>query len=348
METIGIYFNHWFSSIYGVIEDIKKRMGNRVNIVVESKNRNHACRNVADVFLVEPDEMGDDLYIERCLNICKQYEIKIFFPRDKAQLIARNKYRFEQLGVNVVIEDADILNIIDNKVCTYEKLKNSYLDTFIPYYFSGGEDEKRMILSRIDRDRNLCVKMASDEGGKSFRIIENGNTVTFNSLNDYRVNRISNAEAKSIVETAGAKLNKLIFMEVLDTPEISVDCYASRKGFISICRRKEHGRVEKVYTDEALSKICYMISVIFKLEKPFNVQFRPIKGGDIHNIQDLRLLEINTRLSGGVYFETAIGLNLAQVYIEDTIGSKGYEYEKYLNFENYVTYVEKAEVLGNE
>lgn len=349
MNTVGIYFNHWFSSIYGVIEDVKSRMGDQVKIVMSSKNKNHTCKNIVDVFLDEPDEADNDKYIEQCLRICLQYGIKIFFPRNKSSLISMNKYRFEQIGVNVAVDEIDNINAVNNKICAYEKLKNSYLDKLIPYYFSGGISEKKMILSRLERDNNICMKLASDEGGKSFRVIEKGKGVTFSSLTDYRVNRISYTEAKSIVETAGEELGKIMFMEVLDGPEISIDCYSSKKGFIAICRNKEHSRIERIYVNEVLSNICCMLSAIFQLSKPFNVQLRPIKGGSIENVEDLRLLEINTRLSGGTYLESAVGLNIAYVYIEDVIGSERYNYREYLCFEDkHVTHVEKAEVLQDE
>ena len=189
---------------------------------------------------------------------------------------------------------------------------------------------------------DLCFKLDSGEGGQSYRAI-NDKTLTIDSLNSYRMNTLTSYEVIELLTNSFGQLSKLIFMEQLDGPEISVDCYNSKQGFIAICRSKDSGRVEKIYYDEKLAAVCKKIQEKLKLNFPFNVQFRyKHRENGKHTRRDLRLLEINNRMSGGLYYEVSEGLNIADVCLKDCMNkSNDYNIEDFIKFKTkYVTHLE--------
>ena len=348
MGTLTIGFNHWFSSIYGVIEDIKNKYKD-IKVVMASSNENHVCKEIVDKFIAEDCKLQNEEYIDWYLKLCKENDISILFVHKNSKLFAKYKSKFKQSGVTVIVENEDTFNIVEDKVNTYEKFFGKNLNWIVPYFFYGNAENKDEIINKVVKEHNLCLKKRCDEGGLSFRIIEKNKNMGISSLEKYRVNRITESEAIEIINSAEDRINELMFMEVLDEPEISVDCYQSKKGFIAISREKlNNSRTERIYFDSRLFNICSEIQYMFRFKYPFNVQFRQTKR-DTNGKSKLRLLEINTRLSGGTYLETKTGFNLAHVLIEDLKSTCRYNYLDYVNFnDKLITFVERAEVLNNE
>lgn len=358
-----IYFNQWFSSIAPVIADIKQKMGKGIKIIASSRNPEHAYKGVVDEFIVEDWEQSEDEiisernYLNFVLNVCKEYKVDIFFVKKNAELISSMEVSFKKLGVNLVLEDIYTLEKLESKANVYDYLTNKLIPDnsyIIPRYFRFGykdtgeeSTEFSNIMASVDEGRDSwCLKLDIDEGGTSFRKIKPHKILKLQNLNSFRVNEITVIEAVDMVRNLkDEELTKLLFMETLDEPEISIDCYDSHHGFIAICRKKLAGsRAQKIYYEEELKNICLEIKSLFGLKKPFNVQFRVKKGGNPDNIKDLRLLEINPRMSGGTYYSTLYDMNIAEMVIKDILGCSTLEdYNKFVNFEDKkVTFVEQA------
>jgi hypothetical protein len=351
-DKVVIYFNQWFSSITDVIVDIKEKLGDRVYIVASSTNPNHAYKNVVDKFIVEDWKVPEDghlsekqVYIKWLLKALEDNDVDIFFAKKKTNYIIQYMDRIEDLGIATVLEAPETIKLFDSKVDVYDRLKNNpKVATYIPNY--ARVEELRDAENIVDVHSNKafkqwCLKLDTDEGGASFRKIEQ-NPMDLSSLKKFRTNAISKSDAielvKSISET-GKGLRQLIFMEMLDSPEISVDCYNSmNNGFDVICRAKGATREQRIYTDNEITEVCKAICEEYQLEYPFNVQFRHEQ-----KTGNLKLLEINPRLSGGSYYYIPFGINIAlhvlydmldiEHNMEDNIKALG---EKYITHSEHV------------
>jgi hypothetical protein len=137
-------------------------------------------------------------------------------------------------------------------------------------------------------------------------------------------------------------------MEILDSPEISIDCYNSKNEFIAMARMKVGGRKQRLFYDKTLSDICKQMGDILGLKFPYNVQFRVKAGGNVENMDDLRLLEINPRMSGGLYYEVLCGKNIAEVCMREKLGfGDTIDMSQFIDFEDqYVTHVEKGIIIS--
>ena len=354
-----VYFNQWFSSITEVIADLKNKYGNKVEFIASSKNANHAYKTVVDKFIVEDwvevpgnEKASMENYFNFVCNLCKEYNVDIFFVKKYAEFLATKRFELSMLGVFSVVEPTERLSKFDSKVEVYDTLKDvKELKEFIPEYFkicgsNCDSIEKALEFFRDYKekdDKRWCLKRDKDEGGASFRSINN-RSFTYKSLDWFRVNECKTDEVMELIENDPENAKKLIFMELLDSPEISVDCYNSKNGFIALCRAKGKDRVQRIFFDEKLYDACYKIWETYKFQFPFNVQFRVSRGKSVEDENALKLLEINPRMSGGTYYSTLFDMNIAEACLLDLMNKNElYSINKYTKFEDkLVTHVEQA------
>ena len=347
-----VYFNQWFSSIANILDDLRRKHGDTIKLIASSKNSEHAYKNSVDKFIVEDWEETSsktksmDNYVNWVLDTCKKYKVDIFFVKKHAKYIMQRSHDFARIGVFLVYEDYDTISNLDSKSYVYDTLsKEEKLQYLIPNYHRFTDTDAAIKYLEHNRNTNKnCLKFDSDEGGASFRAI-NDTPVSLNSLYKFRVNTVTTDEAQELVKSAtDEKIDKLLFMEMLDSPEISVECYNSKNVFIALCRRKEEGRKQRVYYDKELANICDYIGNLLNLRFPFNVQFRVKQGEDKNNLKNLRLLEINTRMSGGLYYELLGGINIAEICLLDLLNRENeYNLNELIKQYNYtVTHLEKA------
>lgn len=353
MKTI--YFNQWFSSIANVIEDIKSR--NMVRVVASSRTPEHAYRYSVDKFVIEDWEEVKNSesssmknYVDWVLDLCQKEHVDLFFVKKHAVHIMKQAKRFKELGVILISEDYHVLKLMESKAGVYERLDASgihALQSCIPEFrtFDASEDAI-LYLEKHRHKNNICLKFDKDEGGASFRAI-NDKRPSWKDLYFYDVNTMTTDDACRLITDAGKKVNRLIFMEMLDSPEISIDCYNSENGFIALARMKVSGRKQKLFYSEELADICKQMGDVLGLKFPYNAQFRVKSGGSADNISDLRLLEINPRMSGGLYYEVLCGKNIAEVCMREKLGfGDTIDIAPFMNFEDqYVTHVEKGIII---
>lgn len=344
-----VYFNQWFSSIAWVIDDLKKRNKNEIKIIASSKNANHAYKDYVDEFILEDWEETKDKeqsmknYTDWVLNLCKKYKVDYFFVKKHCEEITKRFEEFSLSGVFLITEHYETLESMGSKAGVYRKLEqDESLKKYIPMYLNSANGMKLIRTLSEHRGKNdMCLKFDKDEGGASFRAIDDS-PVTMSSLYSFRVNKITTDEAIRLIVSAD-KPDRLIIMEKLDNPEISVDCYRSKQGFIAICREKGSDRKQHIYYNKEISELCSKIGEVLELKFPYNVQFRYEAGSEDGNgVKQLKLLEINPRMSGGLYFEVANGLNIADICLKDCMNRESeYDIKELINFDDkYVTYLE--------
>ncbi len=312
-----VWFNHWFSTSYHLINLMKEKDPDRFEFIGTSTNPYAIYRQACDEFYEERHDVSDDEYIDFCLDFCRKHRIDIFVPRHNLVSIVENRARFEEAGVKLFAEsNVEIMRNLDDKIKTYEII-GKILPERVPEVMIAHNLQEFLTAVKVMSEKQyprICYKLAIDEGARSFRVIDNG-IESINNLYNKPGNKITMDACIKVLEKYDFKI-PMIVMPFLEGTEVSVDCLKTQKGNLVIPRFKTNKRYSEVIFDEEIMNECEKIIDELDIHLPLNIQYK--KSGDKYY-----LLEINTRMSGGLQLSCeASGINLPMIALYELIGEK--------------------------
>ena len=329
-----IWFNHWFSTAYNIINMIKKGEGD-FYFIGTNENPKSVIESVCDEWYTEP-KLKDDAYVDFCLDFCDKYKIDLFVPRREMLNISRRKSEFESVGTKVMLDDFPIVSCLNSKDKAYSYMLENGIKNIPEYRIVTTVNEFMDAYNDlITRYKNVCFKFVHDEGGKSFRLIDNsrkGYAALFKKQN-------TRMTLKDVIDALSERENfsPLMVMPNLSGDEISVDCLNTKQGLIVLPRVKDSTRIERLCFDKDIISRTKQIYDLINLECPCNIQFKYLNGIPY-------FLEVNTRMSGGVQMAClASGVNLPNIAVNKMFGI--YKDWHICKSEKYVTHVEFPVVL---
>lgn len=306
-----IWFNHWFSTAYHLI-NMMRNNDRELYFIGSSTNHYAVYKNVCDEWYDEESLVTE--YTDFCLDFCRRNNVDVFVPRRGLADIIRNRSCFDDIGVKVFSHDnADIIEILDDKQKTYEHFRKIYPeivpDTYTAHSFEEfceGFEKLRPLCGRV------CYKLVIDEGARSFRVIDD----SINSLSGI-LNRpgskLTYSAAKQIMHSYDFE-NPVLLMPYLSGVEISVDCLADKPKNLIIPRYKLGNRYSEVIFDKEIMDKCDRIINMLEIKMPLNIQFKTEQ-------DKIYLLEINPRMSGGLQISCkASGINIPYIALNQLTG----------------------------
>ena len=308
-KEIRIWVNHWFSTMYRLIEDARRHLNGLVNYHYNDSlaspsiisysfkfigtNKLSACvyQKVCDEFYIEPSDISGDDYVDWCLNFCEEHNIDIFAPRREQMSIARRAEEFKSKNILLLCDtDADKLDICDDKFKTYMHMHDVLAQPHCMVANNYDEFIKALdTLSAVYPHDRICFKYSRGEGATSFRVIDD-NMEDISSLTSGMGMKMSRAMAEAMFKSVD-HFDDLLLMPYMKGPEISIDCIPTSRGLVVIPRMKK-GRVTQIIPHKKYIELARQFNDTMGLERPFNIQFRWFNG-------ELMFMEVNTRLSGG-------------------------------------------------
>lgn len=308
---VRIWFNHWFSTIYGMIDSLKQ--AHEDYYIIGSNDKEYAVyRMLCDEWVQEP-VLSDKDYVAYCLTFCREHDVQVFVPRRHMLAISRHKADFEAIGVKVLADDYELIEPLQHKIKAYERL-SGVSSLHIPVYERvTNVQEFLAAYQRLQaQEQRVCFKFEQDEGGQSFRLIDNDRK-GFQALFRTQGSRMT-LEAVTAALSEVDSFRPLLVMPYLPGVEVSVDCLSTPSGLLMIPRIKDVTRIERIVYQEDLLQMCRDLWAVYPLQCPFNVQFK--YQGDVPYF-----LEVNTRLSGGAQMACAAEqINLLDIAIAQLLG----------------------------
>ena len=308
---IRLWMNHWFSTAYNIIGLMRE--GNPdLHVIGTNEHEYSVVKNACDEWYREP-VLKDDDYIDFCLNFCHEHQVDIFLPRRSMLKISQQKHRFEEAGVKVMTEEYAIMSILNQKQKAYEYFHENRIGIVPDYYVVTSVKEfTEAYESLLQKYRQVCFKFVRDEGGKSFRLIDNqrkGYTALFKKQNT-RMTLDDVTDALSERETFAP----LMVMPFLSGDEISVDCLDTKDGLIALPRVKGTENYETLRHDPDILEMCRDFQRKACLQQPYNIQFKYLDDTPY-------FLEVNTRMSGGIQMAClAGGINIPSIALKKMRG----------------------------
>ncbi len=332
---IKVWFNHWFSTSYRLIELMKQDEKEEIKVIATNKQEDSVIQKVCDEWYPEPLSEGDE-YIQECLQFCKEHKVDVLVPRRNMTQISENRQRFQEIGVKVMVDDHKILKLLNDKAATYDFFKECREIPIPPYHMVNTVQEFEQAYRELKKNCDqVCVKFVKDEGAMSYRrIIEQ--TDRFQRLRVYQGAEMTYGDYVAALGEVD-RFDDLMVMPYLPGNEISVDCLNTEQGLIAVPRFKSSSRHEQIRFDKEILKMSRIIMEKTNLQYPCNIQFK-IKD-DIPY-----LLEINTRMSGGLQMTCeAEKINIPNIALHKVLGRKTEWY--FEPVERTVSYIELPRII---
>lgn len=307
---MNIYFNRCFTQTAKVIDILQKNPnGETFNIFISHSSPNHYLEAVADHYEIEPKLKGME-YVDYILNFCQTHAIDIFIPRKEVTELVKHKEAFDKLGVKVLFMGSEeVYDLLNDKVATYQDLEGTGIVNIPKTHAITSFEEFQKAYEEIRQTGDLaCMKPISGIGGDGFKIIRETlcevdelYTTTGTNISKHRVERV----LQSI-----DNIQPFMMSAFLEDEEYSIDCLGQDGELIvAVPRRKIDRYRNNIEYREELIDIAKQLTKRYKLSALYNIQVRYHKG-------EPYLIEINTRMSGGMYKSCFAGVNFPYLAIQ--------------------------------
>lgn len=314
----NIYFNRWFSSVYHYIGMIRDNPdGQRFTFYGTHPDPGHLSLQACDHAEQEPVLDGAE-YVDYALDFCRRNDIGVFIPRLHMLDIAKEARRFDEIGTKVMVcRDIELLERLMEKDLFYESLAGTDVVPLPEYYVAEtAEQFKAAYEALVASGHRVCFKPTNSEGGMGFRIIE-GERSEQDKLNDLYgwVSAAVPFEEAYKTLSAVERFPRLMVMELLPDEEVSIDCLADGDGNLiaAIPRRKSSGRIYLLEDKPELLEIASRVAERCRIPFVYNIQVKYNEGVP-------KLLEINPRMSGGLYITCLSGINMPYLAVKSILG----------------------------
>lgn len=298
-----VWFNKGLSNTFDAVKIIQAEDRNRsIKILLSHTDSFSLMSQAGGDFIIEPSNISDDFYVEWCLEQCKLRHIDLFIPQRRRDVISREQKRFNAIGVRLsVMGDKQIMDLVEKKHALYDDLKESGI-AIPPFRIVRTTDEFDAAYEELRQQAPLlCVKPDVGIFGAGFRILEEEGDDMKRLLSGDNM-RLSLHAFRAALSKSAQKRD-IMLMAYLPGLEHSVDVLAHKGKVVrAVSRAKMNGR--QILEIEGPSiDIARFLTERYRLDGIFNVQSKD------WNDQPY-LLEINSRMSGGLLYSCMAGVAL--------------------------------------
>lgn len=311
METRG-NLNILFTSVGRrsyLIGYFKEALGDRGEIFVTNSSEISPAFQMADHSVVSPLIYSEE-YIPFLLGFCRANGIKAIIPLFDIDLpvLARNKMRFLEEGVEVLVSDPEVTDICNDKWKTYQFLKKEGFRT--PRTFIH-LDDAASAARQGEVGYPLVVKPRWGMG--SIAVYEADDEEELRIL--YKKSRRKVAETYLKYESEGTLEEAVLIQEKVAGQEYGLDAINDLEGNYqnTICKMKyamRAGETDCAVTveDEALCRTGEELSRTLRQVGNLDVDVFMVDGEPC-------VLEMNARFGGGYPFSHMAGANLPEAIV---------------------------------
>ncbi|MFZ0741262.1 MAG: ATP-grasp domain-containing protein [Nitrososphaeraceae archaeon] len=244
---------------------------------------------MADVNEILP-EADAQYYVKRLFEIVEKHHVQVLMPSSGYDIYpySDNREALARIGATAVVSDRDTLEICRDKLLTYKKMSGKY---------------------------NLPFTTADPDKVKSFPVIAKPRFGK-GSRNVIKVN--NEADLRYIASNFG----NTIFQEFLPGVEYTIDVLSdmNKKPIISVPRIRLQTKAGistkgRIIRDADLETTCMNIAREIGIRGPSCIQMKE------SSEEQLKLIEINSRLGGGTIFSTLAGANIPSMILEMLSGT---------------------------
>jgi hypothetical protein len=293
--------------IIDYLRDVYKKLGLVGNIIATNLDMNTTAMSVADKAFESPI-IYDEKYIPFLLEICKSEKIDMLISLFDIDLmiLAKNKSRFEEMGVKVIVSNEDIINICNDKFEMLKYLKK--INMPVPKTYIDLEEA----LKGADFDKNSYI-LKPRWGMGSLSIFEAENKKELEVLYEKAKRSIQKSYLRF---ESGADIDRAVLIqEKIKGDEYGLDIFNDFKGenlTVTVKRklamRSGETDIAKVIENKELEDIGKKIAE--SLKHIGNLDMDILFDG-----QSAYIIDMNARFGGGYPFTHSAGVNELEALI---------------------------------
>jgi len=293
--------------IIDYLRDVYKRLGLAGNIIATNSDMNTTAMSVADKAFESPI-IYDEKYIPFLLEICKSEKIDMLISLFDIDLmiLAKNKSRFEEMGVKVIVSNENIINICNDKFEMLKYLKK--INMPVPKTYIDLEEA----LKGADFDKNSYI-LKPRWGMGSLSIFEAENKKELEVLYEKAKRSIQKSYLRF---ESGADIDRAILIqEKIKGDEYGLDIFNDFKGenlTVTVKRklamRSGETDIAEVIENKELENIGKKIAE--SLKHIGNLDMDILFDG-----QKAYIIDMNARFGGGYPFTHSAGVNELEALI---------------------------------
>ncbi len=297
---VKVWFNRGLSNTYDALMSIREADQHRAfTLRATHSDPLSAASKAADEFAVEPGDQNDD-YVGWCIKECRKHGVGVFIPQRRREAVAARTKEFEAIGVRVsVMGGPRIMEMADRKDELYGDLVGTGVP--VPPYkvFRTVEEFDTAAAEMEPAVQQLCVKPCVGVYGAGFRILEREGC-DFKRILSGDIVRTSFAAFRTAL-AGSAQDRDMMLMAYLPGTERSVDILAHKGRLVSAVSRIKAGNHQILEVEGASINVAAFLTKRYDLDGVFNLQTKEMDGVQF-------LLEINSRMSGGLVYACMSGI----------------------------------------
>lgn len=309
-----VLFNHHISGAADTI-DMMRRGRPNLFVIATHERRDTPIRIFADRFLPEPAPtrtLCPESYADWLLEVAVSERAELVIPYRRRDELAQFRDLFEERGVRLLTaSDGPTMRQLEEKpelLTTMEALGVP----ITPFRLFAGLSEYMRLRATADpfpdHAGDLCVKPAAGIYGAGFRILRDriGDRTPLSALSTLE---LPESAFRAILAALPAA-ERMILMPLLPGPERSVDFACLDGRLLGTVTRLKAQTSQRLYHDPYGEELAGLVARTFRLTGVLNLQTMEDGAGTP------RLLEVNSRASGGVGMTGLTNVNLPGLLLD--------------------------------
>lgn len=292
-----------------LVSYFKEALAGNGKVFVSNSSDISPAFNYADESVVTP-MIYDEGYIDFLLDYCFKNNIKTIVSLFDIDLpiLSKNKKRFEDVGIKIIVSDINVIDICNDKYKTYKFLKDNGFNVKKTYL---SKDD--VLTDMKDGKINYPLIIKPRWGMGSISVLQADNEEELNVLYNKTFNNIKNTYLK--YESNEDIENAILIQEKINGQEYGIDIINDLNGnYINTIVKKKlamrSGETDCaiVEKNEEIKEIGEKISKLLKHIANMDVDLF-VEDNKIY------VLEMNARFGGGYPFSHMAGVNLPKAII---------------------------------
>lgn len=292
-----------------LLKYFKENLAEGDKVVATDMQLSAPALQVADVRLQVP-AVYDPEYVNITLNICKEQNIDVLLSLNDLELpiLSKNKARFEELGVKVIVSNPEVIDIAFDKYKTAQWVESLGLKS--PKTYVRIEDAKKA-LAAGEIEFPLFMKPRWGSGSIGLESIADMEEL------DIYYNLLMKKIKKTILATASVGDEYIMIQEKLTGAEFGLDIMNDLNGQNVGVSVKQKLAMRAGETDKA---VTVDLPEVREMGRKIGEALGHIGNLDVDIMQRADgaycVLELNPRFGGGFPFSYEAGVNMPKAIIQ--------------------------------